>query len=100
MTFFKTQSEIDVVPEERISIVKPRRGKIRFAISPFRHSCSSPRKEKHSKPQRGKAKRNPPEESPGISNPKEYASWYQKEVIPRYQQENFVPTKFELQIWV
>ena len=35
----------------------------------FHDTCSSPRKEKPSKPQRGKSKRNPSEESPGISNP-------------------------------
>ena len=26
-------------------------------------------------------------------------NWRQKELIPRCQQENFVPTKFEIQIW-
>ena len=37
--------------------------------------CSSLRKEKHSKTQRGKSKRNPQEEFLGISNPKEDPSW-------------------------
>ena len=71
-----------------------------FEYSSPRMTCSSPRKEKHSKPQQGKSKRNPQEESPGISNPREDPSWRQKEVIPRCQRENFVPTKFEIQIWV
>ena len=62
---------IDVVPQERISIVKPQRGKICFTILPFHHLCSSPQKEKHIKPQQGKSKRNPREESLVISNPKE-----------------------------
>ena len=59
-----------------------------------------PRKEKPSKPQQVKTKRKLTEESPEISNPKEYTSWRQKEVIPRCQRENFAPTKFEIQIWV
>ena len=59
----------------------------------------------------------PLEESPRISNHKEYPSWRQKEIIPRdnsnedpiwrqkgliprCQRENFAPTKFEIQIWV
>ena len=62
--------------------------------------CSTPRKEKSSRPQQGKTKRNPSEESTGISNPKEDPSWHQKEVIPRCQRDNFAPTNFEIQIWV
>ena len=89
---------IYVVPQERRSIVKPQRGNIHFTISPFHHSYSSPRKEKHCKIQRRKVKRNPPEESMGISNTKENLSWHQKEVIPRCQRESFAPTKFEIQI--
>ena len=68
--------------------------------SPIPISCSYPRKYKHRKSQRGKSKRNPPEESPGISNTKEDPSWRQKEVIMMCQRDNFVPTKFEIQIWV
>ena len=92
--------KIHIVPQERRSIVKSQRGKIHFTISQFHHSCSSTRKEKHSKHQRGKAKRNPPEEYMGISNPKEDLSGLQKEVILRCQRENSAPTKFEIQIWV
>ena len=40
--------------------------------------CSSPRKEKYSKPQKGDKKRNPSEEYLGISNTKEDPSWHQK----------------------
>ena len=56
---------------------------------PFDDWCISPRKEKSSKPQQEKTKRNPSEESLGISNHKEDPSWRQKEVIPRCQRENF-----------
>ena len=57
-------------------------------LKPNGDICSSPRKEKQSKPQRWKEKRNPREESRGISNPKEDPSWRQKEVIPRCQRYN------------
>ena len=49
-----------VIPKERRSIVQLQRGDMWF-----------PTKWKHSKPQRGKVKRNPEKEYPGISNPKE-----------------------------
>ena len=65
---------------------------------PFNDWCSSPVKDKPSKPQQVKAKRNPSEESPGIYNPKEYPNGRQKKVIPICQKENFAPTKFEIKI--
>ena len=67
--------------------------------------CSSPRKEKNSKPttgenivphkqisrvnpNRGKQGGIPEKESPGIANPKDDPSWRQTELILRCQQEN------------
>ena len=98
-----------VVLQERRIIVKPQR---RYVVPHKRRSIVNPNE--------GKQIGIPKKESLGISNPKEYLSWHQKEVIPRCQRknsnkdpswrqkglilrcqrENFVPTKFEIQIWV
>ena len=71
------------------------------SVSQYHDGKCSPHKNlENSKPQQVKSNRNPPEESLGMSNPKEDPSWRKKEVITRCQRENFASMKFEIQIWV